>query len=209
MKHLLIYSDPNKDTISHEILEMCRKTLEQQGAQIMVRDLSDQPMSNASSIQNPIQNPNYQEQMDIILQAQKEVMTADKITFICGVWKGMLAKNLKDYLDQVFTQQFSYNMIAADKNGVTCKKQIGIISIELIPDNEDEAKEFDNNHQDIQYKDVIEKCGAPLEFHLTFEEYKANDDVQRKQILDQVTRTIEQFVSSPASNHTSKWDMHI
>ena len=209
MKHLILFDDPNQETISREILQVCTQVLNEEHAVFKVRNLAEQHLEDSELIQNPIQNPNYQSQQEVILEAQRDIMEASKITFICGVWKGMLSKNVRVFIDKVFTQEFVFNLIAGGKNGVTCKKRIGFISVELIPDYEGEAAEFERNNHDIEYKDVIEHCGAPLEFHLAFAEYKSNQPKRKKLIIEEVGRTMRNFIHMHAEECRGNWDINI
>ncbi len=209
MKHLIIYDDPNQETISREILQVCTQVLSEEDAVFKVCNVEDLHIQDTDSIQNPIQNPNYLGQQEAILDVQRDIMEASKITFICGVWKGMLSKNVRIFIDKIFTQEFTFNLLAGGKNGVTCKKRIGFISIELIPDYDGEAAEFEKNNHDIEYKDVIEHCGAPLEFHLAFAEYKSSQPSRKKLIIEEVSRTMRNFIHTHAEECRGDWDINI
>ncbi|MDX8364668.1 NAD(P)H-dependent oxidoreductase [Cytobacillus sp. Hm23] len=107
MKHLVIYAHPNPQSFNHAILETVVGRLEDQGNEVVVRDLyalNFEPVLSGNDFA-AFQSGNTPND---IQTEQEHVKWADVITLIYPIWWTGLPAILKGYIDRVFAYGFAY-----------------------------------------------------------------------------------------------------
>ncbi|WP_411349835.1 NAD(P)H-dependent oxidoreductase [Paenibacillus sp. WLX2291] len=114
MKHLIVYAHSNVESLNHSILETTVRALEEQGHEVVVRDLYALGFNPVFTPEDSAAMRAGQTPVDIQTE-QEYIRNADVITFIHPVWWTGLPAILKGYVDRVFAYGFAY---ASDENGI-------------------------------------------------------------------------------------------
>jgi len=107
MRHLVIYAHPNQDSLNSQLKEALVQQLEEQGHDIIIRDLYRMNFNPILS-SNDIIGQMSGESAGDITREQEFITWAETITFIHPIWWTGLPAILKGYIDRVFTYGFAY-----------------------------------------------------------------------------------------------------
>lgn len=127
MRHLIIYAHPNQDSLNSQLKETVVQQLEEQGHDIIIRDLYELNFNPILSSKDIIGQLSGESDEDIIRE-QKFIAWADAITFIHPIWWTGLPAILKGYIDRVFTYGFAYRYDKGVQKGLLEGKQTIIIN---------------------------------------------------------------------------------
>ncbi|WP_276732856.1 NAD(P)H-dependent oxidoreductase [Bacillus sp. (in: firmicutes)] len=107
MKHLIVYAHPNEDSLNHSILETTVQVLEENGHEVVVRDLYALDFQPVLKPEDTAAMKAGQTPEDI-QKEQNYITEADAITLIYPIWWTGLPAILKGYVDRVFSYGFAY-----------------------------------------------------------------------------------------------------
>ncbi|NBD25644.1 NAD(P)H-dependent oxidoreductase [Paenibacillus glycinis] len=109
MKHLIVYAHPEPESFNRAILETTIATLQQNGHEVIVRDLYSLNFQPVLKPEDTAAMRAGRTPQDIITE-QEFIAQADAITFIYPIWWTGLPAILKGYVDRVYAYGFAYSV---------------------------------------------------------------------------------------------------
>ena len=127
MKHLIIYTHPNRNSFNHALMETLVEELQAHDQDVQVRDLY------ALKFDPIIKQSDYEmiargEVPEDVGREQEYIRWADSIFFICPIfWSGLPAL-LKGYIERIFSQGFAFKFVEQEFKGLLVGKKVVIIN---------------------------------------------------------------------------------
>jgi len=127
MKHLIIYTHPNRDSFNNAIMRTLSERLLSLDQDVRVRDLY------AMKFDPVIKQSDYDmlahgEVPDDVVQEQEFIGWADIIYLICPIFWAGLPAMMKGYIERVFSQGFAYRLAEQGLEGLLGGKKAVIIN---------------------------------------------------------------------------------
>ncbi len=184
-KYLIVYAHPNPQSFSHSLMEKIKRTLQQKGNEVQVRDLYAMNF-------NPVLGPKDFEKLmkgqtlEDVAQEQKLIKEADEIVMIYPVWWASMPAILKGYIDRVFSYGFAYKKDEKGIIGLLASKQVTLINTHGAPFA---------YYQQIGMHDAFNKtvdmgifsfCGVKVRDHKYFGEVPSVDKETREKWLNEI-----------------------
>lgn len=127
MKHLIIYSHPNPNSLNSYLKNVLVELLESNNNEVMVRDLYALNFNPVLSLEDMAGQRHGLVAKDVKLE-QDLITWADCITFIHPIWWTGLPAIMKGYIDRVFSYGFAYRYDQGIQKGLLVGKKTIIIN---------------------------------------------------------------------------------
>lgn len=190
MKSMIIYTHPNPNSFNHAILETVQSGLQAKGHEVVVRDLyamDFEPVLRGSDLQGFRSGAIPPD----ILAEQEHIRATDLFVLMYPIWWTGLPAMLKGYIDRVLSYGFAYqygeggNVVPL----LTGKKAL-LISTHGTPKEIYDQIGMTEALKQTADKGIFEFCGIEVINHLFFGSVPQVDDAARKQMLEEVNRTV-------------------
>ncbi|MBW7453049.1 NAD(P)H-dependent oxidoreductase [Paenibacillus sepulcri] len=178
MKHLIIFSHPQKDSFNHAILQKATEGLRKGGHEVIVRDLYDMGFDPGKNI--------FEGADDDVLREQEHLIWADVISFIYPIWWTGLPSMMKGYIERVFSYGFAYKYMDGVQKGLLKGKKAVIINTQGKSLAEYEANGMQDALRLTSDKGIFEYCGFEILYHIFFDSVDRSDEPTRKAWLEKV-----------------------
>lgn len=122
MKHLIIYSNPEEESFSHEIKEYVKKISKEDGNEVIVRDLYKIGFNPILS-KEEVRLQDEEKVIDEIKREQEYIDWADFISFIYPIW-WMIPAMMKGYFDRVLSYGYAYRFEDGKPKALLKKKAV-------------------------------------------------------------------------------------
>ncbi len=113
MKHLIIYSNPEEKSFSHDIKEYVKEFSLERGHQVEVRDLYKIGFNPVLSLKD-LQGLDKGDIPEDVMEERKHLEWAEFITFIYPIWWQIPAM-MKGYFDRIFAYDYAYKLRGGKK----------------------------------------------------------------------------------------------
>lgn len=122
MKHLIIYSNPDKKSFSYEIKEFVKNYSLKKGHEVEVRDLYEINFDPVLSLDELEKLDRGEVCSDVKLE-QEYLNWADIVSFIYPIWWEIPAM-MKGYFDRVFAYGYAYSYASSGPKGLLPHKSV-------------------------------------------------------------------------------------
>lgn len=122
MKHLIIYSNPEEESFSHEIKEYVKKISKEDGNEVIVRDLYKIGFNPILS-KEEVKLQDKEKVIDEIRKEQDYIDWSDFISFVYPVW-WMVPAMMKGYFDRVLSYGYAYKFEDGKPKALLNKKAL-------------------------------------------------------------------------------------
>ncbi|HLR21138.1 MAG TPA: NAD(P)H-dependent oxidoreductase [Tissierellaceae bacterium] len=122
MKHLIIYSNPEEESFSHEIKEYVKRFSKENRNEVIIRDLYKLGFDPVLS-KEEVRLQDEEKVVDEIKREQEYIDWADFITFIYPVW-WMIPAMVKGYFDRVLSYGYAYRFEDGKPKALLNKKAL-------------------------------------------------------------------------------------
>lgn len=168
MKHLIIYSHPNPNSLNSHLKNLLVEHLEQANHQVVVRDLYQLNFNPVLSLED-MAGQRLGTVAEDVKQEQGFVTWADYITFIHPIWWTGLPAIMKGYIDRVFSYGFAYRYDKGIQKGLLTGKQTIIINTHGKSNAEYEAIGMDKALLLTSDKGIYTYSGLDVKQHFFFD----------------------------------------
>ncbi len=127
MRHLIIYTHPNENSLNHNLLNTVVETLHARNEEVVVRDLYNIGFDPVLSL-NDMQGQRMGKVSADVKTEQEYIAWAEQITFIYPIWWTGLPAVMKGYIDRVFSYGFAYRYDQGVQKGLLKGKTTIIIN---------------------------------------------------------------------------------
>ena len=127
MKHLIIYSHPNPNSLNNHLKNVVAAHLQENNHEVVIRDLYELNFNPVLSLEDMAGQRSGLVSEDV-KQEQDFIIWADCITFIHPIWWTGLPAILKGYIDRVFSYGFAYSYDQGIQKGLLAGKKAVIIN---------------------------------------------------------------------------------
>lgn len=127
MKHLIIFTHPNPNSLNSYLKNVLVEHLEENDHEVIVRDLYLLNFNPVLSLEDMAGQRQGVIANDV-KQEQEFITWADCITFIHPIWWTGLPAIMKGYIDRVFSYGFAYRYDQGVQKGLLTGKQTVIIN---------------------------------------------------------------------------------
>ncbi|WP_312507870.1 NAD(P)H-dependent oxidoreductase [Chryseobacterium culicis] len=127
MRHLIIYTHPNENSLNHNLLNTVVETLHARNEEVVVRDLYAIGFDPVLCL-NDMQGQRMGKVSADIKTEQEYISWAEQITFIYPIWWTGLPAVMKGYIDRVFSYGFAYRYDQGVQKGLLKGKTTIIIN---------------------------------------------------------------------------------
>jgi NAD(P)H dehydrogenase (quinone) len=127
MRHLIIYTHPNENSLNHNLLNTVVETLHARNEEVVVRDLYAIGFDPVLSL-NDMQGQRMGKVSADVKTEQEYIAWAEQITFIYPIWWTGLPAVMKGYIDRVFSYGFAYRYDQGVQKGLLKGKTTIIIN---------------------------------------------------------------------------------
>ncbi|MBE4947561.1 NAD(P)H-dependent oxidoreductase [Chryseobacterium culicis] len=127
MRHLIIYTHPNENSLNHNLLNTVVETLHARNEEVVVRDLYAIGFDPVLSL-NDMQGQRMGKVSADVKTEQEYISWAEQITFIYPIWWTGLPAVMKGYIDRVFSYGFAYRYDQGVQKGLLKGKTTIIIN---------------------------------------------------------------------------------
>ncbi len=168
MKHLIIYTHPNPQSLNSCLKNSLVEHLEGGNHEVVVRDLYKLNFNPVLSVEDMIGQRAGMVAADV--KAEQEFVTwADCITFIHPIWWTGLPALMKGYIERVFSYGFAYRYDKGVQKGLLSGKQAIIINTHGKSNSEYEAIGMDNALRLTSDKGIYIYSGLEVKKHFFFD----------------------------------------
>ncbi|MBM4146404.1 MAG: NAD(P)H-dependent oxidoreductase [Nitrospira sp.] len=197
MKISVILAHPNKRSFNHAIATNTVEFLKQNGHDIFYHDLYEEKF-------DPIL-PTEEIPRDVTLPPEierhcREISEADGIIIIHPNWWGQPPAILKGWIDRAIRPGVAYEFIGDDKGeGVPCgllKIKTAVVFNTSNTETEREATIFGDPLETIWKNCIFGLCGVKSFYRKMFNIIVISSEEQRKEWLQEVRQTLEQYFPS-------------
>jgi NAD(P)H dehydrogenase (quinone) len=127
MRHLIIYTHPNENSLNNSILTTVVDHLKSSHNEIIIRDLYQIGFDPVLSLHDMHGQRSGEIAEDVKLE-QEYISWAEQITFIYPIWWTGLPAMMKGYIDRVFSYGFAYRYDQGIQKGLLKGKKTIIIN---------------------------------------------------------------------------------
>lgn len=187
MRHLIIYSHPNDESLNHHFLNTVTEILQAQDHEIRIRDLYHFDFNPVLSLQD-LKDQRSGQLSEDIKEEQEHILWADHITFIYPIWWTGMPAIMKGFIDRVFSYGFAYRYDQGIQKGLLKGKRATIINTHGKSKAEYESMGMDRALSLTSDKGVYTYCGLEINRHLFFD--KA--DKATEEIIEEWKRNVEE-----------------
>lgn len=168
MKHLIIYTHPNENSLNHHLLQTVIESLESEKHEIVIRDLNKINFNPVLSLED-MQGQRMGKVSDDIKTEQDYISWAEHITFIYPIWWTGMPAIMKGYIDRVFSYGFAYRYDQGIQKGLLTDKQTVIINTHGKSNEEYERIGMDKALSLTSDKGIFNYCGFEINQHFFFD----------------------------------------
>lgn len=168
MKHLIIYSHPNSNSLNCCLKDELVAHLGDNNHEVIVRDLYALNFNPVLSLDD-ITGQQSGLVADDVMQEQEFITWADCITFIHPIWWTGLPAIMKGYIDRVFSYVFAYRYDQGVQKGLLVGKKTVIINTHGKPKAEYDAIGMDKALQLTSDKGIYTYSGLEIIEHFFFD----------------------------------------
>lgn len=168
MKHLIIYSHPNPNSLNAHFKNELVSHLGDNNHEVIVRDLYTLNFNPVLSLDD-ITGQRNGIVADDVKQEQNYINWADCITFIHPIWWTGLPAIMKGYIDRVFSYGFAYRYEQGIQKGLLVGKKTIIINTHGKSKMEYSASGMDNALLLTSDKGIYTYSGLEIEEHFFFD----------------------------------------
>lgn len=187
MRHLIIYSHPNDESLNHHFLNTVTEILQTQNHEIRIRDLYHLDFNPVLSLQD-LKNQRSGQLSEDIKEEQEHILWADHITFIYPIWWTGMPAIMKGFIDRVFSYGFAYRYDQGIQKGLLKGKRATIINTHGKSKAEYESMGMDRALSLTSDKGVYTYCGLEINRHLFFD----RADKATEEMIKEWNRNIEE-----------------
>lgn len=191
MKLLIIYAHFPEQTESSSLLSFIIDDLKQRGVEYQVCNIHEILSENTNI---PIQSTLSMKLPEIIISCQNQILEADKVIVLTSSNQGSIPKDLNDYIDYVFTEEFMFNLISGGKPTYKCDKEFGIISSNP---SVEKLIYITNNYESVEfpYQRILKNLNAILKFNILIPKTNINIGLDKESSLE-IRNAIECLIDS-------------
>lgn len=188
MQHLIIYSNPDKKSFSHEIKEYVKDYSVKRGHEVEVRDLYEIGF-------NPILGLEELEKLDKgevcsdVRREQEYLEWADIITFVYPIWWEIPAM-MKGYFDRVFAYDYAYTYTSDGPKGLLPAKTVFRFNPMGTPRSVYEKNGLRKAYEKAIDKGIIESTGMRVVKSKLFGSSPRDDEDLRYKYLQEIKKII-------------------
>lgn len=168
MKHLIIYSHPNKGSLNHHLLQTVIDSLKIKNHEIVIRDLYQLNFNPVLSLED-MDGQRMGNVTDEVKQEQQYISWADHIIFIYPIWWTGMPAIMKGYIDRVFSYGFAYRYDQGVQKSLLTGKLTTIINTHGKSQAEYESIGMDNALSLTSDKGIFIYCGLEINQHFFFD----------------------------------------
>ena len=168
MKHLIIYSHPNPNSLNSHLKNVVAAHLEENNHEVVIRDLYALNFNPILSFEDMAGQRSGLVSEDV-KKEQDFITWADCITFIHPIWWTGLPALMKGYIDRVFSYGFAYRYDAGVQKGMLSGKQTVIINTQGKSKAEYESIGMDKALLLTSDKGIYIYCGLEIKQHFFFD----------------------------------------
>ena len=190
MKHLIIYTHPNPNSLNGHFKNILVSHLEQSGHEIIVRDLYElgfNPVLSLTDLEGQLQGSVAE---DVAIE-QEWIRWAERITFIYPIWWTGLPAIMKGYIDRVFSYGFAYSYTGGIQKGLLKGKKVVIINSHGKSHEEYLANGLGPAISLAADKGMYSYCGLEIIKHLFFDKADRALSENIKEWEDQIRATFK------------------
>jgi len=187
MRHLIIYSHPNDESLNHHFLNTVTEILQTQNHEIRIRDLYLLDFNPVLSLQD-LKDQRSGQLSEDIKEEQEHILWADHITFIYPIWWTGMPAIMKGFIDRAFSYGFAYRYDQGIQKGLLKGKKITIINTHGKSKTEYESMGMDRALSLTSDKGVYTYCGLEINRHLFFD----RADKATEEMIKEWNRNIEE-----------------
>ncbi|MDQ1096530.1 MULTISPECIES: NAD(P)H-dependent oxidoreductase [Chryseobacterium] len=165
MRHLVIYSHPNDQSLNHHLLQTVTEILKAQNQEIRIRDLYELDFNPVLSLQDLKDQRSGQLSQDI-REEQEHILWAEHITFIYPIWWTGMPAMMKGFIDRVFSYGFAYRYDQGIQKGLLKGKKTIIINTHGKSKAEYASIGMDQALSLTSDKGIYTYCGLEISQHL-------------------------------------------
>lgn len=122
MKHLIIYSNPDDKSFSHEIMEYVKEFSLKRGHEVELRDLYKMNFNPILTLEE-LELEKKKQVLDDVKEEQKYLDWAETISFVYPVW-WVIPAMMKGYFDRVFSYGYAYELRGDKPTGLLPSKNV-------------------------------------------------------------------------------------
>jgi NAD(P)H dehydrogenase (quinone) len=188
MRHLIVYAHPGGPSFCHAILERAVATLQEEGHEVVVRDLyaaGFNPVLSRDEIAGAVPPDVRAEQFF--------VRAAEVITFIYPVWWTNMPAVLKGYFDRVFAYDFAYTMLRGAPAGLLTGKKVIVINTQSSSTEAYRASGMIAAMHTVVDDGIFGLCSMEVVEHRIFPEVTVVDEITRVSYLAEVARIMHRY----------------
>jgi NAD(P)H dehydrogenase (quinone) len=190
MKHLIVYAHPHEESFSHALLETTKKTLEDKGDDVIVRNLYEigfDPTLSAKDFAS-LKNKNIPED---IAKEQQYIIQSDTIIFIYPLWWVSMPAILKGYVDRVFSYGFAYRYNEnGNVEGLLKGKKAFIVSTQGTPTAYYDASGMSEAFRQTIDIGIFNFCNVEVAGHICLGEVPSVTQEKRVKMLEEIRDTL-------------------
>jgi len=168
MRHLIIYSHPNDESLNHHFLNTVTEILQTQNHEIRIRDLYHLDFNPVMSLQD-LKDQRSGRLSEDIREEQEHILWSDHITFIYPIWWTGMPAIMKGFIDRVFSYGFAYRYDQGIQKGLLKGKRATIINTHGKSKAEYESTGMVKALSLTSDKGVYTYCGLEINRHLFFD----------------------------------------
>lgn len=188
MKHLIIYSHPNPDSLNSQLKQNLVEFLWDHGHEIIVRDLNQLHFDPVLSFEDM----NGQRMGTVAADVKREqeyISWADHITFIYPIWWTGMPAIMKGFIDRVFSYGFAYRYDQGVQKGLLTGKQTTIINTHGKSKSEYESIGMDKALSLTSDKGIFTYTGLEINQHFFFDKADRADSETIEKWKQQIIQT--------------------
>ena len=167
MKHLIIYTHPNPESLNGYFKNTLIAHLNHLGHEVVVRDLYDlnfYPVLSLEDLGGQLQGV-----VAADVQVEQEwIRWADRITFIYPIWWTGLPAMMKGYIDKVFSYGFAYSYTHGIQEGLLKGKEAVVINTHGKSNEEYQQNGLGNALSLTSDQGIFSYCGFEIIQHFFF-----------------------------------------
>ncbi|WP_312767899.1 NAD(P)H-dependent oxidoreductase [Epilithonimonas sp.] len=190
MKHLIIYSHPNPNSINSQFKQMLVEFLWDNGHEVIVRDLNKLDFNPILSLED-MEGQRMGRVADDVTQEQNYISWAEHITFIYPIWWTGMPAVMKGFIDRVFSYGFAYRYDQGVQKGLLTGKHATIINTHGKSRAEYESIGMDKALSLTSDKGVFTYCGFEINQHFFFDKADKADPEIIKDWKQQIIKTFK------------------
>lgn len=192
MNHLIIYSNPDDKSFSHEIKEFIKDYSVEKGHNVEVRDLYKIKFNPILSLEE-LNKLDIGEKEDDVKKEQQYLEWADIITFVYPIWWEIPAM-VKGYFDRVFAYDYAYTYTSDGPKGLLPPKSVFRFNPMGTPREIYEKNGLRKAYEKAIDEGIIESTGMRLVNSKLFGSSPRNNRDLREKYLEEIRNIIRRVL---------------